>query len=118
MLLCRFVITEFFRKPDEDWGVKKIWFHKGTNKYKRKIDSYYKYTEDIFFDDEEKIHRDFGQPAIITSTGREEYWIHGKCHRGHFEPAVIYPDGSKEYWVHGEKRSETNEQRTFRHNGY
>lgn len=106
-MLERFVITEFFRKPDEDDGLTKIWFHKRTWKEKRVIIIIGNENFDCFYDEDGKLHRDHGQPAVLRSTECEKYYFHGKLHRGHFEPAVIYQNGKKEYWVYGEKRFET-----------
>ena len=109
-MLKRFVITEFFRKPDEDYGHLKIWRYRTTGHEKRKF--YFPHQNqndwvDMFFDTDGKSHREHGQPAVIHSSGYEKYYFHGKLHRGHFEPAVIEPNGRKEYWVYGEKRFET-----------
>lgn len=107
-MLQRFVITEFFRKPDEDYGHVKIWYHKKTWKEKRHLVFNGKdEILDTFYDEDGRPHRDYGQPAMIHSSGAEKYYVHGKLHRSHFEPAVIHGDGRKEYWVYGEKRSET-----------
>jgi len=113
MILQRFVITEFFRTPNVDWGIVKIWYYRNTDVLKRRIIIYPNFIEDKFFDNEGAVHRDYGQPAIITSSGGESYYYHGKLHRGHFEPAVIYSDGLEEYWVYGEKRFETASLRSF-----
>jgi hypothetical protein len=103
----RFVITEFFRNPDEDYEIVKIWRHKNTGEQKRKIEIHGKFCMEIFFDNEGLRHRDFQQPAYLDSNGRLEFWVHGHLHNGQFEPAIIHSDGRKEYWVYGEKRSET-----------
>lgn len=100
----QFVITEFFRKPDEDYGDRKIWFYKNTLNKKREISIFENGSiVDIFFDEKQYIHRDFHQPSFI-SNNVIKYYVHGKLHRGHFEPAVIHSSGEKEYWVFGEKR--------------
>ena len=106
-MLERFVITEFFRQPYEDYGHTKIWYHKDTWKEKRVIFYEKDGTLDNFFDKDGKLHRDNDHPATIHSSGIEGYYFHGKIHRGHFKPAIIYPNGIKEYWVYGEKRFET-----------
>ena len=107
-MLERFVITEFFREPDEDCGNVKTWYHTTNGLIKREIKYVYDgFFIDVFYDINEEPHMDYGQPAMFHSGGFYRYYFHGKLHRGHFEPAVIHPDGRKEYWVYGEKRSET-----------
>ena len=106
-MLQRFVITEFFRKPDEDYDNVKIWYHKTTWKEKRHIVENKDEFLDTFYDEDGRPHRDFFQPAVIHSSGMEKYYVHGNLHRGHFEPAIIHHDGRKEYWVYGQKRFET-----------
>ncbi len=102
----RFVITEFFRKPDEDCGSIKTWYYKNTEITKRVIIAYPNYLTDKQYDKNGDLHCDSG-PAITTTMGEFHFYIHGQRHRGHFEPAVIWPDGRKEYYVYGEKRFET-----------
>lgn len=50
-------------------------------------------------DSEGYLHREDG-PAVISSTGRMEWWWHGARHRLD-GPAVILPDGTTQYWVYG-----------------
>lgn len=109
--MVRFVITEFFRKPHEQYedftGVVQFWFHKNgnTKRYRKRFTK--KNWVDYFYDEDGKLHNDYEQPAIINTNGNMEYWLHGKKHRGHFEPAVVNINGTKEYWVYGDKRFET-----------
>lgn len=103
----RFVITEFFRKPDEDFDFNKIWYHKNTNIIKRIIIYYPDYLTDKFYDKDGELHKDNDEPAIITSEGEMHYYLHGNRHRGHYAPAIIWSDGRKEYYVHGELRFKT-----------
>ena len=105
--IYRFVMTEFIKKPDEDFGLVKIWYHKETGHLKKKVQYHGTVIVEEHFDKTGLYHREYGLPARIYSDGGEQYYFHGKRHRGHFEPAVIYSNGQKEYWVYGEKRFET-----------
>jgi hypothetical protein len=108
-MLKRFVITEFYREPDENYGNLKIWYHRRTKELKRQTITYANSVDwlDTFYDENGKVHRDGDEPATLSSTGLVIYYFHGKIHRGHFNPAVIYENGRQEYWVYGEKRFET-----------
>jgi hypothetical protein len=101
----RFVLTEIFRKPDEDFGHIKNWYYK-NGVIKRTIILYPDYLCDKFYDKEGRLHKE-NEPAIVASRGEMHFYVHGQRHRGHFEPAIIWSDGRKEYYVYGEKRFET-----------
>ena len=46
-----------------------------------------------------KLHRKYG-PALESSDGRKEWWVHGELHRED-GPAVVYPDGKKHWYIEG-----------------
>lgn len=78
-----------------------------------------------WFDRSSRLHRDYGLPAVIGTSGTRQWYRHGKRHRDgdlpavvradkaitwwrdglqhrdDGKPAVIYPSGKVEYWVHG-----------------
>jgi hypothetical protein len=50
---------------------------------------------------ENSLHRE-GAPAVVISSGQEEWWLHGQRHRSLDEgAAVIYPWHTVEYWEEG-----------------
>jgi len=51
----------------------------------------------------DQLHRDNDQPAIIDSDGRQEcYYQNGQLHRNNDLPALIISDGTKKWYQNGE----------------
>jgi len=110
----RFVITEFFRKPDCDNGIVALWYYKNTNIVKREIIfEGSKFFCDTFYDSLGKRHRNNDEPAMVYSDGHMQWYNHGDRHRGHFKPAIIRENGECEYWVYGELRFKTGSKNVY-----
>ena len=53
----------------------------------------------VWLDDDRLYHRESG-PAVESSLGSEEWYIHGLRHREN-GPAIEWSDGAKEWWHQG-----------------
>lgn len=70
------------------------------------------YTVTVFDDRTEwrnedyKLHREGGLPAVEWFDGSAEYWVNGKCHRDGGLPSVDYVNGNREWWVNDQLHRE------------
>ena len=62
----------------------------------------YEYGSKYWRNSKGQLHREGDKPAYIHRNGYKEYRINGKLHR-ESGPAVITPTGRVEYWLNGEQ---------------
>ena len=69
----------------------------------RKTCTHYMDRRIVWNDDNGRIHRDGGLPAIVFYDGTQNWVLNGAMHRDGGLPAIIYPNGECQWWVNGTK---------------
>ena len=85
-------------------------------KYKRKYPGVpYEIEDDYYVVSKKngKEHSYNDAPAIIYTSGTEEWYKEGKRHRENDKPAVIYPDGKKAWYFEGKLHRENDKPAIF-----
>lgn len=54
------------------------------------------------FDEEGRWHSPTGEPTVIYSDGRKEYYFHDYLHNTE-DAAIVYPDGKRDYYFFGDQ---------------
>jgi hypothetical protein len=54
----------------------------------------------IYYFENNKLHRENDLPAIIHSNGTKEWYVNGERHRNNNLPAIESFDGEKQWYVH------------------
>jgi len=65
--------------------------------------------EKIWWDSQDRIHRDCDLPAFVSPDGTREWYWHGQRHREGDKPARIWADGTQEWWLNNQMHRENDQ---------